>query len=533
MKNTIKEITLMSNSSNQPIEVGQTSTLITGFSGKGKTLLFKLIVFVLGDDTNVDIDEARKHYGNLDKISIRFSSGTVLTRFFEKEFKAEVTELDGQSKIFDNKAEYRERVGRLFNHKNVKIITNEKKSTQKSFTMPEYISTLFFSESRIAEEKTLIETEGRTNEVKLTNYYKYFITGDIIDEKLASEDKTKKKEDSEVESVIKFLAKKAKTTTPNAQKKLKELKKKHEKNLHRIQQIEDNIKIKKSDIRQLMVEKSKFASLISLYQSQLAELNCAHILDDHMASSCFRCDNCKEIIQWNVDDVGEQIGLLQFRINQIEKTSQQIENEIKKVHTEIDNLKEEGETLISENEVLNEKIGIIENELHDQIAYELARKSLLSSRQSSLEQRAEILDSERTRINNLFCEEVEKLCNKIGERLDTWGIVSKNNVTFDQEKFDFRFSGTLRPYLAKGYKTFCTVAMILELMLHMKKVGVPCFDFILIDTVWKVASFEFEDIDSVILNFMNDISNCGIQTIIFENESPKKISSNFKNIVLK
>ena len=532
MSNTITEIVLLPNSPSRTFELSSTCTLVTGFSGKGKTLLFKMIIFALGDDSNIDVDEAKNHYGELDRISIKFSNGMTFTRCFTTEFKAEVETLEGDTLIFDDKTRYREEVGKLFNHKNVKLITNETKSIQKSFTVPEYISTLFFSESRVAEEKTLIEAEGHANELKLSNYYKYFVTGDLINEELASQDKKRKKDDSENESVIKFLSKKSKITTTKAKNQLKELKKNQERLLLKIQTNEQTIAEKKSEIKQLLVDRSRLVALSSLYENQVSELNCVHVLDDHMADAFFRCDNCNEIVRWNTEDVNEQIGMLQSRIKQIKETSKQIDCEIGKARYEIKRLKATNEEMIAEIETISSNIKDLESELSDQIAYDRAKDALLALRQKSEEKPVVTLDSEKMRINTLFSVQIDDLCKKIGSRLGTWGVVSKKEVAFDHEKFDFRFSGTLRPLLAKGYKTFCTVAMIVELMLHMKKVGVPCFDFILIDTVWKVADFEEEDLDSVCLNFMNDMATCGIQIIVFENQPPKESSDSYKNMRL-
>ena len=86
--------------------------------------------------------------------------------------------------------------------------------------------------------------------------------------------------------------------------------------------------------------------------------------------------------------------------------------------------------------------------------------------------------------------------------------------------------------LPKGYRGFFTVAVIIELMLQMKRVGVPCFDFILVDTVWKVASFEKEDINDVVTKFLNNISNCGLQIIVFENENIGSANLNCKHITI-
>ena len=52
----------------------------------------------------------------------------------------------------------------------------------------------------------------------------------------------------------------------------------------------------------------------------------------------------------------------------------------------------------------------------------------------------------------------------------------------------------------------------------MKLKSVPCFNYILIDTVWKVASFEEENLEEIVDNFLVDLSQETIQTIIFENE---------------
>ena len=60
----------------------------------------------------------------------------------------------------------------------------------------------------------------------------------------------------------------------------------------------------------------------------------------------------------------------------------------------------------------------------------------------------------------------------------------------------------------------------------------PCFDFILVDTVWKVASFEKEDINNVVTKFLNNISNCEIQIIVFENENISSANLNCKHITI-
>ena len=61
MTNYITKIELIADS-NIVIEPLETTTLITGFSGKGKTLLFKLIKYVLGETESIDLDEAKRQF---------------------------------------------------------------------------------------------------------------------------------------------------------------------------------------------------------------------------------------------------------------------------------------------------------------------------------------------------------------------------------------------------------------------------------------------------------------------------------------
>ena len=51
---------------------------------------------------------------------------------------------------------------------------------------------------------------------------------------------------------------------------------------------------------------------------------------------------------------------------------------------------------------------------------------------------------EQVKIDEAFSTEINKICSKIGKRLQAWGIEQYSNVQFDMADFDFKFGGTSR-----------------------------------------------------------------------------------------
>lgn len=167
---------------------------------------------------------------------------------------------------------------------------------------------------------------------------------------------------------------------------------------------------------------------------------------------------------------------------------------------------------------MSQKLAEIDKLIYKYDIFEKSKAILSVSDKATQNSYQEKLIAEKEKWDNEFEKQMEILCSAISNRLNKWGVISKKEVSFDLERFDFKFNGTVRPLLPKGYKGFCSVAMILELIHHMKSKGIPCFSYILIDTVWKVAAFEQENLEEVVDNFLLDLSQETIQTIIFENE---------------
>lgn len=257
----------------------------------------------------------------------------------------------------------------------------------------------------------------------------------------------------------------------------------------------------------------------ALYNSQLSEIDAAKLLDGFMSGAEIVCEKCGHKIQWEemVEPDEEKVELL-LQLKEIDKTLLKVQKEIETCQKKIKELKVQIEGIQKETYVLSQRIAEIDKLIYKYDIYEKSKAILDVRNKTTQSSYQDKLIAEKEKWDKEFETQMDVLCTAISQRLNKWGIVSKKEVSFDYERFDFKFNGILRHLLPKGYKGFCSVAMILELIHHMKLKGVPCFNYILIDTVWKVASFENENLEEIVDNFLVDLSQETIQTIIFENE---------------
>ena len=89
MDNILSKIEIFADS-NITIEPAEGTTLITGASGEGKTLLFKLVTYALGNDGKIDVDEAKRQFSGLSAIKLTFSNGYIFERKLSKELNAQI-----------------------------------------------------------------------------------------------------------------------------------------------------------------------------------------------------------------------------------------------------------------------------------------------------------------------------------------------------------------------------------------------------------------------------------------------------------
>ena len=531
MTNYITKIELIADSEIiiEPIE---TTTLITGFSGKGKTLLFKLIKFALGETESIDLDESKRQFPGLERIQLTFSNGYIFARELKDAFFAEIKFNDSDEFIIQDKKAYRKQIGALFGHEDIKVLRKGNPPSTISFTLSEYLNTLFFDESKLTDNKTLIEVEGRENEVKLTNYYKYFLTGKLLDKSLIASAHTEQESDTIIKKAFSYLNKSIIKPSSEIKKERTQIENKIKKNKEKICEVEKSIQNIELELKSQTISKNKLISLSDLYSSQRSEIEAASMLDEFMKGTELVCPNCGEKISWEpIVDPNEELNSISAQLNDIQKTIKNLEQSINsnrlKVSTYTDSIRQ----LKNENYNMENRLLQIEKQIEDYLAYEKF-KSITTIKKQVTKTSTIKLEEKQNELDDEFKTQIKILCQNISNRLIDWGFSTKTDVYFNFERFDFTFNGTIRTLLPKGYRGFFTVAVIIELMLHMKKVGVPCFDFILVDTVWKVASFEKEDINNVVTKFLNNISNCEIQIIVFENENISSANLNCKHITI-
>lgn len=531
MENIITKFEIMADDS-ITIEPKDTTTLITGFSGAGKTLMFKLIKYALGEKKAIDVNTAKAQYKGLTAVRITFSNGDVFYRKVDDSFAAKIIFGNGDEIPEADEITYKKAIGALFGHEDIKVIKREGDAKTITFTISEYLNTLFFDEARLTDEKTFIETEGHDNKIKLKNYYRYFLTGKIIEEKIIKDAQAEKKKNDMTKKAVTFLSKQVikpsyddKTKRNKFEKQLKIFQKREIDISARLKELNNDIAIQK-------INKNKLMSLFDLYNSQVLEIKSADLLDQFMESAEIKCPNCGESIKWqSINDKETEIKRLNVLLSDIQKTITSIEQQIKKEETEVVSLSSESTTIEVEKKQIIDEITEIDKRIENYLAYEKL-KSYLAIKNSVSKPASIALTEKETDIEEEFKEQINSLCIAVSNRLKTWKFKTNTDVSFNHERFDFTFDGTLRCYLPKGYRGFCTVAVIIELIKHMKSVSVPCFNFILVDTVWKVASFNEENINEVVTEFLNDISNTGIQIIVFENENIGEESDKYKHIIL-
>ena len=513
------------------IKPKDTTTLITGFSGTGKTLMFKLIKYALGERKGIDISTAKEQLKGLSAVQITFSNGDVFYREVDTNFVAKIKHGNAEFIPADEK-EYKKAIGALFGHEDIKVLRSKTEAKVTTFTISEYLNTLFFDEARLTDEKTFIEAEGHDNKIKLKNYYRYFLTGEIIESKIIKDAQDEKKNSEMAIKSLSFLGKQVSKPSSSDRTKRNKLEKQLEKLKKREINISDRLKELHNNITIQKINENKLLSLYDLYNSQLQEIKAADLLDKFMEPAEIKCPNCGESIKWQpIANTESEIARLNELLKKKKKTIASIEKQIKKCKDEIASLNTELSGIKLDKNKIVDELEKIDKQIENYLAYEKLR-SFLTIKSNAPQPATETLEKKEIDIEEQFKTQIDILCAAISDRLKAWKLKTKINVGFNHERFDFTFDGTLRCFLPKGYRGFCTVAVIIELIKHMKTVNVPCFNFILVDTVWKVASFKEEKLEEVVTEFLNDISNTGIQIIVFENENIGQESDKYLHITL-
>lgn len=122
-------------------------TIISDKSGAGKTLLFRFIEYLLGaDGRHIDIEEANRVFSGLKAIEMTINDGTNIFTF-KRYFGLKKNEIFQDGKEIED--DYITKLNKVINYNPIKVLKNKKELKLTTFTLREYVKSLFFNESKL------------------------------------------------------------------------------------------------------------------------------------------------------------------------------------------------------------------------------------------------------------------------------------------------------------------------------------------------------------------------------------------------
>lgn len=504
-------------------------TLIKGYSGTGKTLLFKFVEFLLGSDgKKIDYNEACNNFKELEYVEMQIKNDQndyIFRRYFNP--RSDTVFCNGELV----KGIYKDILNEVIRFNPVQVFTNQREDNFSTFTLREYIKTVFFDETRLTSDKKLTEGESYTDTIKLKNFYKYLITGEYIESDLIQKVKSEKTEISETEQLFNILKKKIEMPTAEDKREYKNLNKKIKRYDELIIQTKNKLNELDNCREILLISNRKNESLVQLLESQIEDYRSSKQFAEFLKNATVTCDCGKKIklVPFEVD-----INDYEEITNKIINIKKQIVNNNKEISKALDKERELNKEL-SKLQILKEedtdKYEKLTNKINEYDLY-LKIKAVFDYKQSHKKNVTDI-KSKKEKIEASFSESVIKICQKASNRLKSWGLDKYNNVTFDNNDFDFRFDGTQRDKLAKGYKNICSSAVIIEILLRAVENNICSLKTIVIDSLWCGSYFETIGLSDLMNNIVVNLATTDLQIIIIENHIPNKIPENCRVYDLK
>lgn len=494
-------------------------TLIHDESGSGKTLLFKMIEFVLGaDGSQIDIEEAKKVFPTLQGIELSISNQSKNYKL-KRSFDLETQKISTDGK--DLAGDYKELLNNIINHNPVKVLKNQKYDTS-SFTLREYIKTIFFNESRLTSTDHLYGGIP-SDKTKVINFYKYLVTGMFLDAKDINESKKQLKSKDDIALSLRTIEKEISQPTPEDKKEYKKLKNIIENN--ELKNKENN-KILKSLYQQKqekIVNLERLKSLKQLFESQIEDLVSAQQLINFLDNYTIKCDCGKDVkvIEDKIND--NDYIILVSKVKDLAKQITIINSDVEKIKSQILNLEHKNNILLKELEQCNENLNKLDKKINEYDAYVKIKK--IFTKKVEDKKAEETIKLEQIKIDETFTTEINIICAKIGKRLINWGIKEYSHVQFDMDNFDFKFGGTFRYLLSKGYRNICTFAAIIEILLKAISLKINLLETIVIDSLWSHLFRNNKDVGKITNKIVKDLEQLNIQVIIIENTIPSEYSN--------
>lgn len=504
-------------------ELSNSINIFYGFSGNGKTLLFNLICYALASSTEIDIVEAQRNFDDLTFIELTLDENFIIKRkVTNNEFEGSVC-----GNIINDKTEYRDLIESKMGFKKIKLVKNKSYETI-TYRLVQFIDFLFFSEDKIGSQDPLCKCGKNEKGTEKYNLLKYLVTGNTIlpdsVEILKKELKEEKKESNALKTIKHNIVMPPKNYQTKRLKILKAL--------------EDNNKLKNKllseqecltkDIVENKLTLIRLNALMQFNKTKIDDIELAQSFNNTFNDTELLCQHCGEKISLiNPYDYNEEKSKLIEQTNDIKKNIDQINTKIISLRAKKKDNADTYGKYEKEIKKLKQDLFELDQNFYNYSLYLQIEKIFTKSEKMETKEKVDLQENE---INTKFSTEIDNICDKITERLKKWGLKNYCIAKFDFGSYDFTFSGTKRKILAKGYKSLCTCAFIIELMLRFKEKNINYLNFVLLDSLWTASDLRDIAPDKLSDNIINDFKNIDLQILIFENNPYNFISTNNNQI---
>lgn len=489
-------------------------TIIYDESGSGKTLLFKMIEFVLGSDgTQINKLEAEKIFPKSQGVEMSIGNRNQ-TYILKRSFDLKTQTISDNGINLDG--DYKALLDTIINHNSIKVLKNQKYDAS-SFTLREYIKSIFFNESRLTSTDHLYGGNP-IEKTKNINFYKYLVTGMFLDVKDISDSNKQLKSKDEIATSLRTIEREISQPTLEDKKEYKKLRKTIENNELKFKENNEMLVLLQKEKQEKVINFERLKSLKQLFESQIEDLTSAKQFTDFIGSYAIKCECGKEVkvIEDEIND--NDFIILVSKVKDLTKQISIINTEIKNLKTQILNIEQKNKILLNEIEINNEQLEILDRKIQEYDAY-IKIKSIFEKKVED-KTAEENIKLEQVKIDEAFSTEINKICSKIGKRLQAWGIGQYANVQFDMADFDFKFGGTSRYLLSKGYRNICTFASVIEILLKSMSLKINLLETIVVDSLWSHLFRDDNDVEEIINKIVEDLEQLDVQVLIIENKIP-------------
>lgn len=501
------------------IEFNDHITIIHGDTDAGKTLIFRMIEQVFGAEKALDETAMRSRYPDATTLSCTVESGGS-EYIFKRHIYSTTTEIYKEGEFFDkytNLSQFGEFVFSLFSFDHTtKLITN-KSLASSSLTLREYTQFLFFSESRLTDEKSFVELKGPNSKTRYINLFSYLISGISPNADKLSLKSAKDEIKGKRSSIIKYLQE---YQTCNSDRLLryddyqKVLFSSIEEQRSKVRCLENKKKSIELQIVSLESELFKLNSMLAYYAEEKTSVDLANELLSYLNKYQIICKECGAKhdhfidVEWGIvrehnaliDVITSKQQMLQNKRNELDEISNKYVialAELEKMENDLANAKKEpGYASISK--------------MIDDLDQDLSTSSITTV---ELNQIPEITK----RINDI--------CEEIKQQLIKSGLNKNPSVEFDYnyKVLDFLVDKIKRNIIGKGARALITTVLLLKIC-DISRNGVGFIGFAMIDSLWTTLFFkDRQKQDKAIKSIINYIEELGIQIILIDNKIPNSI----------